>query len=185
MARTPLKPEAQQSLFDESLKPDGGTRVFHSPQDFAAAAPVKKKAYKRRDFSSLATRYLNEAENLVVQAKQSEDPASVWRSIDVPQLVGLYALFHREVYEVLPGELAGDWAGAVSAATKLVKDELEGSMVHAVEYMQWVFVQQKKRLRRSSDDSTWRVGWRWLFLKRELMTDYRRSLVQGEKKRRA
>ena len=144
MARTPLKPDAQQLLFDESLKPDGGTRVFHSPQDFAAAAPAKKKPYKRRDFSSLATSYLNEAERLVVEAKQSEDPAATWRSI--------------------------------TAA---------GSMVHAVDYVQWVFQQQKKRLRRSGGDSTWRVGWRWLFMKRELMTDYRRSLVQGERKRRA
>lgn len=183
MARTPLAPDAQQSLFDESLKPGGGTRVFQSASDFAAAAPVKKKPYKRRDFSSLADRYLKEAEDLIVAAKASEDPRAVWSPIDASQLVGLYSVFHREVYEVLPGELAGDWAGAVSAAGKLVKDELEGSMVHAVEYVQWVFVQQKKRLRRSNGESTWRVGWRYLFLKRELMTDYRRSLVQGQRKR--
>lgn len=181
MGRQPLAPEAQQALLDETLKPGGGTRVFMSANDFAAAAPAKRKAYKRRDFSTLADRYLREAEDLVVRAKASEDPAAVWQAIDASQLVGLYSMFHMEVYEVLPGELAGDWAGAVSAAGKLVRDELEGSMVHAVEYLQWVFVQQKKRLRRSN--STWRVGWRYLFLKRELMTDYRRSLVQGQRKR--
>src|SRR6185503_13829879 len=117
------------------------------------------------------------------QAKQSEEPALVWREISASQLVGLYSVFHREVYEVLPGELAGDWAGAVSAATKLVKDELEGNMLAAVEYLQWVFVQQKKRLKRSNGESTWRVGWRYLFMKRDLMTDYRRSLVLNQKKR--
>ncbi len=182
MARRPLTPEAQQSLFNESQPPGGGVRVFQSAAAFAAAAP-KKKQYKRKDFSSIANRFVLETERLIEDAKASNAPADVWNFVKPDHLVALYAIFHRSVYGALPGELAGDWMAACNAAKKMLKDELDDQAVDMVAYLQWSFAREKKREQRrtAQQDGAWRLSWRWAFLKRELLTDYRVSLQRGSR----
>lgn len=176
MARRPLTPEAQQLLFDESIRPGGGVKVFNTAAAFAADAP-KKRQYKRKDFSSRANSYLEATEKLVLQAKLSDNPSAVWEEAQVEHLVALFAVFHRDVYGALPGEIAGDWVAVCSAAKKMLIDELDGLPVRMVEYLQWAFAREKKKERRKngSSESTWRLGWRWTFMKRDILTDYRVS----------
>lgn len=174
MARKPHTDASQQELFDESIRPGGGIRVFKTAADFASAAP-KKKQYKRRDFSSIANRYITEVEQMVERAMASDDPSQVWAVARAEHMVGLYAVMHRTVYKVLPGELAGDWMAACSAVNKLLKDEFDGSYLQLVEYLQWAFAQEKRQEVKRKEASTWRLGWRWAFMKRELLTTFRVS----------
>lgn len=181
MARRPHAPEQLQLLMDETFRPGGGVRVFKSAHEFAAAAP-KKKQYKRRDFSAAANRAVEEVEELIKDAVCSAEPEKVWAAAEPGHLVALYSVMHRKVYGELPGELAGDWMSAVSAATKLLKDEFADTFVHAVQYLQWAFaIEKKKEARRTADSSTWRLGWRYALMKRELLTSYRVAVRRGSR----
>lgn len=173
MTRIAVSAAKMKALLDESEPPGGGTRVFNSAADFAAGAP-KQRRYKRKDFSSEANRFVKDVEDLIKLAQGGDDPAAVWAPIDQRHLVALYSVFHREVYEVLPGEIAGDWRAACAAAGKLLKDEFDGKPLGAVEYLRWAFAKEKKQeSRRTGEGTGWRLGWRWCFVKRELLTSFR------------
>lgn len=181
MARLPLTLAVQEALFIESFKPGGGTRVFKTATEFASTAP-KNKRYKRRDFSSLADKFVSDVVDLINLAKTTDEPREVWSVVDERHLVALYSIFHREVYGELPGELAGDWQGACAAAKKILREEFEGEPVRVVEYLRWAFAAERKNFARRSSESTWRLNWRWAFVKRDLLTDYRIAINRALKK---
>lgn len=173
MPRVPVSQEKLRALQEESQPTGGGTRVFNSAADFAADAP-KQRRYKRKDFSAEANRFVKDVEDLIECVKDGQDPVTIWSTIDQRHLVALYAVFHREVYGVLPGEIAGDWQAACGAAGKLLRDEFESKPLLAVEYLRWAFAKEKKQEQKRSGEGTgWRLGWRWCFLKRELLTSFR------------
>ncbi len=174
MTRRPADPSEVAAVVAEIEKPGAGTRVFQTASEFASTAPTKK--YKRRDFSSIADKFLKEVERMIeVLQIEKTMPEIVWGGAKPEHLVALYSLMHREVYDgVLPGELAGDWNAAVSAVKKMLRDEFENEPIRCVEYLRWTFQQEKKKRARNRE-STWRVSWRWAFMKRDLLTTFRTS----------
>lgn len=97
-------------------------------------------------------------------------------------LVALYEDCHLRVYGALPGELAGQaWLGAASAAAKLVRDEFEGDVAKAIEFVRWTWWREREREQRSrtrGEVRTFRVGWRLQFQARGLLTDYRVEMLR-------
>lgn len=182
MARLPFNPAVRARLLEESLRPNAGTKVFHTAADFAAGAP-KGKQYKRRDFSSIADKFVGEIESFLKLIQTTGDARSVWGLAKPEHVVALFAVMHREVYGVLPGELAGDWMAAVSSVKKLLKDELDNDIERAVDYLQWAFAREKKKFKRNAE-STWRLGWRWTFMKREILTDWRVAIERAARQHR-
>lgn len=92
--------------------------------------------------------------------------------------VGLYAIFHRETYGIAPLELAeGDaWFGASSAAQKMLETDFKGAPLVMVEFMRWVWARERKSVKRKRAEGeavTFRIGWRFQFATRKLLTDFR------------
>lgn len=116
--------------------------------------------------------------------------AAGWVGAEPKHLVALYAWLHERVYAVPPEDLTRDplaWLGAVSAATKLLREEFGGEPVRAVAWVRWVWVREKRtedRKRAGGDESTFRIGWRYMFCKRSLVVDYRRALAQAKERGR-
>lgn len=102
-------------------------------------------------------------------------------------LVALYARMHRHVYGVDAEEIAGpkEHAGACSAATKMLREVFEGDFASAIDFMRWVWLRERKReeWRRANDKEPFRIGWRYQFVSRSLVTDYRHALHRHERGR--
>lgn len=131
--------------------------------------------------------------------------AAGWAGAEPRHLVALYAYLHGQVYGVAPDELTGDplaWLGAVSAATKLLKDEFGDGVTiwaslsdeqrtemvrRAVEWVRWVWVREQRgcdRRAKVGETSEFRIGWRYMFCRRGLVVDYRRALAAAKERAR-
>lgn len=97
-------------------------------------------------------------------------------------LVALWARCHAQVYGAAPAELTRDaWLPAKSAAEKLVREEFDGDVAAAVEFLRWTWTREKQRedrARRVGEDRVSRIGWRLMFAQRYLLTDYRVDLAR-------
>jgi hypothetical protein len=97
-------------------------------------------------------------------------------------LVALYAYQHERVYGVFPEELVrpNDHAGAVSAARSLLSQAFDGDMREALEFMRWVWQEQRRRAakKRANGETPFRVGWRLQFVDRRFVTDYRAAMFE-------
>lgn len=115
---------------------------------------------------------------------------SKWQKAEPRHLVALYAYLHEQVYGVAPEELTRaplEWLGAVSAATKLLREEFGDDPVQAVEWVRWVWVREKRgcdRRAKVGETSDFRIGWRYMFCRRSLVVDYRRALAQAKERGR-
>lgn len=90
-------------------------------------------------------------------------------------LVGLYAVLHEHVFEVLPLELQQDYGAAVSAADKLVRDEFAGDYARAERFVAWCWKSTKAstKKRKAEGGDLFRPGWRFQFKSRKWLTDYK------------
>lgn len=92
-------------------------------------------------------------------------------------LVALYATLHEQVYEVFPDEIREPktFLAACAAAQRLIDDAFEASPSKAIEFMRWVWQEQRTEAKRkkSRGDAPFRVGWRYQFVSRDLVTNYR------------
>lgn len=109
-----------------------------------------------------------------------------WDVAEPRHLVALYAWCHEQVYGVAPAELVGyAWAGAVSAALALVRNEFRGDVPSAVDFLRWVWAREREReswrRRNRPDGGGSRIGWRLQF-GRAMLTDYRIYLARKHKK---
>ena len=115
---------------------------------------------------------------------------SGWAAAEPRHLVALYAYLHGRVYGVEPSELLGDplaWLGAVSAATKLLREEFDGNAARAVEWVRWVWQREKRGCDRRAnvgESSDFRISWRYMFCRRSLLVDYRRVLADAKERAR-
>ena len=104
--------------------------------------------------------------------------------------VALYAWLHAEVYGAPPAELRSQaWWGAVSAATKLLRDEFsdeahpEGSPLRMLDFIRWVWRRERGREQRAAaregeGHEARRIGWALQFVLRHLVTDYRVDMAR-------
>lgn len=113
-------------------------------------------------------------------AKASEQLSDVLKnpkSAEPKHLVALYARLHEEVYGAFPEELRQpkDWSGACSAARRLIDEAFDGDPARAIEFMRWVWQKQRTdvKRKRAHGETPFRVGWRYQFVARNLVTDYR------------
>lgn len=99
-----------------------------------------------------------------------------WPQKTPAMLVALFCWAHEAIYEVsCVSEVASVFNGAVSAATKLVKDEFDGSLEHAAEYLRWVWARERSReaWRRKNTGFGRVLSWRHVFHQRELIKEMR------------
>ncbi len=154
--------------------PEGRTEDRHSVrQDAAAAAmaawagvgaPSRKRA--KRSWKPTLAKAIDEAKELLSK--------NGWSYAEPKHLVGLYAVLHEQVYGVAPDELVEAYPGAVSAAARLVRDEFEGKVYRAVEFLRWVWSRERAReKRRAPGEGAARLGWRFMFAGRALLTDWK------------
>lgn len=102
--------------------------------------------------------------------------ANDWSKARPAHLVALYAWCHEQVYDVAPAELIGlNWMAAASAAAKMVREEFDGSIEAAVDYLRWTWrrEQGREQWRRENQREGGRVSWRAQFQQRYILTDYR------------
>jgi hypothetical protein len=110
-----------------------------------------------------------------------------WSEAKASHLVALYAWCHEKVYTVAPSELAGlTWMAATSAAAKLVRDEFNGNVEEAVEYVRWTWRREagREKWRVENDRPGSRIGWRLQFQQRLLVTDYRIDAARAAKRKK-
>lgn len=113
---------------------------------------------------------------------------SKWQRAEPRHLVALYAYLHGQVYKVDPEELTRaplEWLGAVSAATKLLREEFGDDPVAAVEWVRWVWQREKRGCERRAkvgETSDFRITWRYMFCRRGLLVDYRRALAAAKER---
>lgn len=94
-------------------------------------------------------------------------------------LVALYAKLHESVYGARPEELVDgkSFFAATSAAEKLVRVDFAGDMDAALDFLRWAWRREQRRepTRREQGGGS-RIGWRFQFAARVLLTDYRVDL---------
>lgn len=98
-------------------------------------------------------------------------------------LVGLYAVLHEHVFAVLPLELQQDYAGAVSSADKLVRDEFAGDYAAAERFVAWCWkrVRQSSKRKKADGEVPFRPGWRIQFKSRSWLTDFKAAVPKGSR----
>lgn len=104
-----------------------------------------------------------------------------WPQKTPAMLVALFCWAHEAIYGVsCISEVARVFNGAVSAADKLVRDEFDGSLEHASEYLRWVWRREREReqWRRKNTGFGRVLSWRNVFLHRELVKEMRLDAVR-------
>lgn len=100
--------------------------------------------------------------------------AGQWEAGHAADLIGLYAVLHEHVFQVLPLELEQEFLAAQSSADKLVRDEFADDPVAAQAFVRWCWARLAKQ-RKKNPDSDFRPGWRIQFKSRSWLTDYKAS----------
>lgn len=184
--RVPASAEQVARLREEAAA-SRGPAVKRIGAEQIASEPPPKKRKANGDHSAAVQKNYERALALISEVKQGEQRAVMQIGPEV--LVGLYAALHERVYEVLPLELSQDWLAAVSAARKMLRDEFGDDPIAMAEYLRWSFAREKKRERvnrasKALNGTGWRVGWRYAFAKRAMLTDYLREMKRLEKARK-
>ena len=107
-----------------------------------------------------------------------------WHRAQPKHFVALYASLHEHVYGVKPIELGKEWPFAVSACRKLMKDEFEADPLRFVKFMQWVWADEVKAAKKRDASNTFRIGWKYMFVSRGMVTNYRVVQVRAGKGKR-
>lgn len=114
------------------------------------------------------------------EAHERIESGETWVGASPRLLVGLYAVFHEQVYGVKPEELAKAWVPAVAAAKRLV-DEIGEVGVVAFLRFTWKGERTAEKKSEGSGVVRRRVGWYLQFAHRALFVDYKRALLAHRK----
>lgn len=104
-----------------------------------------------------------------------------WHRAQPRHFVALYAWLHEQVYGVKPVELEKEWAGAVSAARALLKNEFAEDPTRMMTFMQWVWALERIAEKKRDASNTFRIGWKWQFVSRALVSNYRVAMTRAGK----
>lgn len=154
----------------------------HSNIDFVDAAVEQRSVSKVKRKRSLTAKSPRRFDAAVVAAKECIADANrgTFDALNVkPEaLVGLFIVFHTDVYGVEPAELlvARDFLGAVSAVRRLIRDEFDGRADVAMEFVRWTWMCEKRKFKVRTTE--WRIGWRHQFCNLTLVTDYRIAMTK-------
>ncbi len=107
--------------------------------------------------------------------------AREWHRAQPRHFVALYAWLHEQVYAVKPVELEREWAGAVSAARALLKNEFAEDPTRMMAFMQWVWAREKIDEKKRDASNSFRVGWKYQFVSRALVSNYRVAMTRAGK----
>lgn len=142
--------------------------------------PEKTGGGKRR---TSPTRAYDRAQEEIAAFRADPDR---WASATPAHFVALYAWLHAEVYGAAPAELRSDaWWGAVSAATKMLREEFSGEPLRMLDFVRWTWRRERAREQRPTRDDgaeARRIGWRLQFFLRHLVTDYRVEIARTHRK---
>lgn len=112
----------------------------------------------------------------VTAMRESKD----WKGAKGKHLVALYVWLHTEIYGVEPAELLTKelYMQCCRAADLLLKNDFGGEMDRAVAFLSWTWARERSK-EKAGKQGTFRVGWRYQFASKALLTDYRVELVRG------
>ena len=153
MARRVLTQAEQAAITFQALTLPAPTRRVQSPEAKSRAAFNKATEQASEMFK---TKNFSQAE--------------------VKHVVALHGLLHKAILEVEEAELATQFLGAVSSASKLCREEFQDTPELLVEYVRWAWMRERHRehkRRTEGDTKTGRLSWKLLFGSRHLITDYR------------
>ncbi len=102
-----------------------------------------------------------------------------WAEMTAGRLVALYWIMHEKIYGITPTELnkAAAWERAMKSAGKMVKDNFDGDVGQAVQFMRWVWTEamRKEKWARDNEKNVRRITWQNQFMHDYLITDWRAS----------
>lgn len=101
-----------------------------------------------------------------------------WSNVTVAMLVALYWVCHIKIYGCEPAELdsANTFTNAMKCAGKMVKEQFDGDLQKAVNFMRWVWTRERDRedwRRRNNVAGGRRITWQQQFIYLGLVTDWR------------
>lgn len=164
-----FKAALSESLFPKELYEEKPSSGVTSLDEWAAKAPRKKKGLRSAPRSDVDAS-LAEAD----QMRAAND----FTGARPRHLVALYALFHKHVYGVHPGELAGKaWTAACLMAARILDREFSGDVQRIVSFIAWTWRREKRAHIRTTAGDRRRMGWRLQFSP-SLVTDYRVELAR-------
>ena len=135
----------------------------------SAKVERRKKGKPKRSYVTKAqrTKWLAEVDQMTKAGDLSEAKPS--------HLVALYIRLHGWCYGAEPDEVKGQmYSMAMIQAGKLTKEEFGGDVLDAVAFIRWVWQRAKRReAKRPDGQDVFRIGWRLMFARRDLVTDYR------------
>lgn len=166
--------------FRGAAKPEPASAPPDDAPGAALLASLGPEKPKRKRSPSDAKR------NLAKALGELEDVIAKRRKAEPSHLVALYAHAHEATYGVAPEELkqGSSYAGAVSAARKMVADAFDGKVADAIEFMRWVWQRERDltKWKRAQQIPIKRIEWRKQFVFRDLVTDYRTAMFEkGER----
>jgi len=170
---TPEKVLRGEIEVDRGLLREGPTARVLELDAWAAEAPPPKPKNGKKPSAKKAI------EKLCAEVRPFIEGTLAVALTEPRQLLALYVLLHEHTYGVRPVELedGNNWAGACSAARRLVAKDFDGSMLKALSFVRWTWWRehrQEKRARADGDaDNRRRIGWRLQFASQALLTDYR------------
>ncbi len=168
--RTKIDSSKLEQLQRDADKREPASGVFDM---FAPSTKPKPPKKARTSHRAAFERAMDSARELVNHGTLSDD-----RRL----LVGLYAISHETVYGAVPQELERDFMAARSSAAKLIRDEFEGNIAAAIHFVRWCWSREQARERKrkaTKTQSDFRISWRFQFVSRSLLTDYR---VEGSRR---
>jgi hypothetical protein len=155
-----------------------------SPEDVPGASLLASLGPERKKRKPTASRT---KQNLAAAIAELDDVLKKQHPAEPKHLVALYVRAHESVYEVFPEELRTPtvYMGAVSAAKKLVADAFDGDIDATFAFMRWVWQEERglTKWKRAKGIVIKRVEWRKQFVYRDLVTDYRTAMIEGDKRR--
>ena len=140
-------------------------------QSFIGSASKRKK--RRYPGSNRATHIAEVRERITRQN---------WKDMKVGRLVALYWICHEKIYGVVPAEIdkTAVWEQVMKAAGGMVKNEFDGDMQQAIEFMRWVWTDEarKENWRRANHKPAGRIKWQNQFLHGYLISDWRAAVMR-------
>lgn len=118
---------------------------------------------------------------LAREEAQRRADAGDWEGSTGATLVGLYCHCHDLVYGVAPLELepAQAFQAAQRSAATMLRDQFGGDADAAVDFVRWAWEREQAAVRRDTNPSRRRLGWRLQF-SLSLLTDYQVAMARRQ-----
>jgi hypothetical protein len=135
------------------------------------ATPTRTKKSKKPGRAT--RRYANAKRDAQIALDDAKAGRTDFSGTPPGAVVGLFVLLHAAVYGVEPEELIEGVAfgAAMSAVRRLIEIEFGGRIEYALDFVRWTWARERRQFPGRTSD--WRIGWRWQFCSKSLLTDYR------------